>query len=71
MFIWPYFTLRSGRLVDEDGVERFVRTSSASTMAQLLTYRRLGAFPLVRRIAQSDRPTASGFYPIWLEDPTA
>jgi hypothetical protein len=53
--------------VDEDGVERSIRTSSASTMAQLFQYRRLGAFPVKRRIAQSEHQTAAGFRPIWLE----
>lgn len=55
--------------VSEDGEGFRLRTSSQTVMAQLAQYRRLGAFPLIRRIAQNDRPTAAGFYPIRLEDP--
>lgn len=56
---------------NEEGEPVRLRTSSQTVMAQLAQYRRLGAFPIVRRITQNDRPTAAGFYPIRLEDPDA
>lgn len=55
------------RCADEDGEAMNVRTSGQTTMAQLFKYRQLGALPRVVKIVQAERPTASGFYPIWLE----
>ena len=34
MFIWPYFTLRAGRLVDEDGVVCFLSAPLFATSAE-------------------------------------
>jgi hypothetical protein len=55
------------RCKDEDGEDLNVRTSGQTVMAQLFKYRQLGALPRTVRIVQSEHPTSSGFYPIWLE----
>jgi hypothetical protein len=42
----------------------------AQVMAGLARWQELGAFPILAKLAQSEKPTANGFYPMWWEPVT-
>jgi len=53
--------------VDTDTGERqTVTCGSRNVMAQALRLKQLGELPAVVQIIRADKPTAAGFYPMWL-----
>jgi hypothetical protein len=56
--------------VDVEGAPRTLTTGSVTAMAQLAKLDQLKAYPTkyAWRLIESDKPTASGYYPRWLEE---
>lgn len=56
--------------IDEDGAPRLLTIGSTTALAQLVKLDTLGVFPTERPwvLHESERPTAAGFYPRWLEE---
>jgi len=56
--------------VDANGEPALITTGARTALAQLLKLDQLEAFPTKQawRFVQADRPTAAGFYPVWLEE---
>lgn len=55
-------------VVDLDTSEALKVTCGArNVMAQLYRITQIGKLPVRGRICQSDRPTAQGYYPLWLK----
>lgn len=44
-----------------------ISCGAMQVMAQLLQFGRLGAFPVTAKFGTTDKPTASGYYPLFLE----
>jgi hypothetical protein len=49
-----------------DGERLTLTTGSKNVIAQLINLARRDRFPAVRMLTRADKPTAKGFYPLWL-----
>lgn len=50
----------------ETGESRAITCGARNVMAQAFRLKTLGALPLAVKIRKADKPTAAGFYPLWL-----
>lgn len=60
-----YFVVDAADL--ETGEQLVISCGARNVMAQLYRAKQLGALPLNAAIVKAPRPTANGYYPLWLE----
>lgn len=56
---------------DDNGEKVLVSCGAKKVIAQAWRLRDIDALPIKLQLAQSERPSANGFYPMWLEKPAA